>query len=87
MRLYRITRGQLQDIQKQEGASARWYGRIVTLGIQKDGIPICTLTSEHRNSRNLPSEKYSGLILKALVKENGLDETEAQKYLKDAIHH
>ena len=87
MRLYRITRGQLQDIQKQEGLSARWYGRIVTLGIQKDGIPICTLTSEHRNSRNLPSDKYSGLMLKALVKENGLDETEAQKYLKDAIHH
>ena len=46
-----------------------------------------TLTSEHRNSRNLPSDKYSGLILKALIKENGLDETEAQKYLKDAIHH
>lgn len=85
MRLYRITRSQFRDIRLQEGASDRWYGKIVTLGIHKDGIPVCTLTSESRNQETAPSEEYLNLIHRALVEENGFTAEEAYKYLKEAL--
>ena len=49
MRMYKVTREQLKEIQGQEGKSASWYGRVLALGIHADGCPIYTLTSEFRH--------------------------------------
>lgn len=84
MRLYRITRSQLMGIRAQEGASDQWYGKVVTLGIHKDGVPVCTLTSERRNPENAPSQDYLELIRRALVEENEFTMEKAQKHLKEA---
>lgn len=65
MRLYRIKYAQFCDLQKMEGASSNWYGRIVCLGI-KDNLPLYTLTSEKRRPSNNPSKAYLRLITKAL---------------------
>lgn len=86
MRAYRITRGQLADIQKQEGKSANWYGRTVCLGI-KDGCPIYTLTSETRQPENAPDEVYQQLLQNALVCNCGYKTREAQSYLKQHLPH
>ena len=81
MRLYRISRDQLHDVQAQEGCSPRWYGRLLTLGVHEDGCPICTITSVMRHERNAPGEAYLGLIRRALVGECGLSEPDADAYL------
>lgn len=86
MRMYKVTREQLIDIQGQEGPSANWYGRIYALGIHADGTPIYTMTSETRRSFNAPDEAYINLILKALVEENGFTEAEANLYLSQCLH-
>lgn len=81
-RLYKLTREQLHDVQRQEGASDRWYGRIVTLGVHADGCPICTLTSVSRHEANAPSAAYVKLIHQALVNENGFTDADAHAYLQ-----
>ncbi len=85
MRLYQSTYGQLRDIQKQEGCGPRWYGRSVILGIQKDGIPVFTITSEIANKQNPPSDNYLNLICDALTDENGFTKKQAEEYLEDAL--
>ena len=84
MRLYRITYGQLKEIQLQEGASDAWYGRLVFLG-EEDGIPVYTLTSESPRPVNQPCERYLNLIRTALIRECGLREKDAERYLKDCV--
>jgi gamma-glutamylcyclotransferase (GGCT)/AIG2-like uncharacterized protein YtfP len=86
MRLYRITREQLKDVQQQEGKSANWYGRMVCLGI-KDGSPIYTLTSETRQPENKPDEAYQSLLLNALICDCGYTNRSAQSYLKKRLPH
>ena len=78
VRCYRITWGQLQDIQQQEGPS--WYGRREFLGFY-DGADIYTLTSEEVQEQTKPDAAYLKLIRNALV-ECGETKAEAKKYLK-----
>lgn len=80
MRMYKVTRQQLEKIQDQEGRG--FYGRKQILGIHPDGCTIYTLTSETRFSSNSPDESYFSLILRALIEENGFTETEAKRYLE-----
>ncbi len=85
MRLYRISYGQLLDIQRQEGCGDRWYGRMLTLGIHGDGAPIYTLTSRKTRPFNEPSKAYRKLIRDALTGENGFSKEEAERYLDRAL--
>ena len=80
MRLYKISREQLHDIQAQEGLSANWYGKIVCLDVIDD-CPVYTLTSEHKRPENAPSKAYMDLMYKALVNECGVFDEEAREYL------
>lgn len=80
MRLYKVTRKQLEKIQDKEGRG--FYGRKQNLGIHPDGCPIYTLTSDTRFFSNSPDESYFSLILRALIEENGFTETEAKRYLE-----
>lgn len=84
MRLYKITWGQLLDVQRREGLSARWYGNLVPLGQDEDGSSIFTFTSSIRGNKNAPHESYISLIRQALINECELSETEANEYLKKA---
>ena len=68
MKLYKIRIGQLLDIQKQEGRSPVWYGRIVVVGIHTDGIPVYTITSEKKGEYSEPDVTYVGLIRDAIRK-------------------
>ena len=85
MRLYKVTRQQLMEIQVQEGPSAKWYGKIQALGIHADGCPIYTLTSEYRHPVNAPDENYISLIKNALTEENGFIKSEANRYLAECL--
>ena len=78
MRLYKITREQLEEIKIQEGG---WYDDVKYLGFAEDGYPIYTITSKKIQSQNKPSEKYSALIFKALTEECGIEVTTASSYL------
>ena len=82
MRLYQITRGQLREVQAQEGLSPDWYGRLVTLGVHEDGFPIYTITSEVYHAHNAPSGAYFSLIRDALIRECRIPEAEADAYLE-----
>ena len=81
MRLYKISRAQLHEVQSQEGLSPKWYGRLVTLGVHEDGCPIYTFTSETRQEPNEPNEAYINLIRTALIGECGLTPADADAYL------
>ena len=84
MRMYKVTRQQLEEIQNKEGR--RFYGRKHNLGIHQDGYPIYTLTSETRFSSNPPDESYFSLILEALSEENKFTEKEANRYLDKCLN-
>lgn len=86
MRLYKITWGQLNDVQDWEGRSAKWYGNLVLLGSDEDGLPIYTFTSAERSADNPPHENYISLIRDALVTECGLSKEDAAVYLENACH-
>ncbi len=62
MRLYKIRRRQLEDIQRQEGKSPNWYGRVVAVGVHNDGIPVYTFTSEQKGIYSEPDLAYISLI-------------------------
>ena len=81
MRLYKISRAQLHEVQAQEGLKPYWYGRLVTLGVHEDGCPIYTITSLYPHPRNAPSERYFNRIRDALTKECKKAESEADAYL------
>ena len=85
VRLYRITRAQLMGVRKQEGSSPEWYGHIECLGVERNGEPIYTLTSETVHKCHSPSEAYLTLIKNALVTEGHLSEKAAMRYLKDCM--
>ena len=79
MRLYKISRAQLDEVQDQEGPG--WYGRLLKLGVHEDGCPIYTITSLYPHPRNAPSERYFNRIRDALTKECKKTESEADAYL------
>lgn len=79
MRLYKITRAQLDEVQDEEGPG--WYGWLLKLGVHEDGCPIYTITSLYSHDRNEPSDGYISTISKALVEACGLTETAANEYL------
>lgn len=85
MRLYKITRDQLTEVQDQEGPSDRWYGNMVDLGVDDDGCRIYTITNKVEIPKNHPSDKYLKLIRRALVQECGLTEKEADEYLSKCL--
>ncbi|MBQ3392781.1 MAG: HTH domain-containing protein [Lachnospiraceae bacterium] len=63
-RIYKISRGQLDDIQQMEGAN---YTRRLLLG-EKDDLPIYTFTTENPHlTRNTPSAEYLAVIEKGLA--------------------
>ncbi len=78
MRFYRITFGQLKDIQKQEGG---WYRRMAFVDFV-EGVPAFTLTSERRQDENAPCDKYYNLIFDALTKDCGINRETVQEYLQ-----
>ena len=85
MRMFKVTRQQLWEIQGREGRSAEWYGKVLALGIHADGCPIYTLTSEFRHAFNAPDKTYINLISRALIEENGFSEKEAENYLSGCL--
>ena len=87
MRLYKVTWGQLLDIQKQEGNHPHWYGWLVSLGVDPDDCPVYTITSTRKEAINHPSEKYLNLIRDALINECGFDDSAADKYLEAALNY
>lgn len=84
-RLYRITREQLDDVQKQEGASPRWYGKKLLMGMGKDNLPVYTLTCDGARRKNDPAEEYLELIRSALKNELGMKKKEVDRYIKNAL--
>ena len=80
IRRYRITWGQLKDIQLQEGPA--WYHRIECLGFS-DGRPVYTLTSEKSQTATEPDKAYLNLVRDALVQECGCTEENADRYLRN----
>ncbi len=81
MKLYKISLGQLLDIQKQEGMSANWYGRLLCLGNDGAGVPVYTFTSETPRLYNAPSEVYKKLISGVLEKDFRLSKRQIEGYL------
>ena len=71
MRLYKIKRQQLYEIQGYEGSSAIWYGRLLCLDVVDD-CPVYTLTSEERRPYNAPCRKYRKLIENELKEMRGI---------------
>lgn len=82
MKLYKITREQLNDVQFQEGQSAMWYGRKVFLGFDDDGCEIYTLTSENIRPENEPAPEYLEIIEKSLKKEFNFTQKYISSYIK-----
>ena len=87
MRLYKVTWGQLLDIQKQEGNHPHWYGWLVSLGVDPDDCPVYTITSTRKEAINHPSVKYLNVIRDALINECGFDDSVADTYLEAAVNY
>ena len=84
MRLYRISRQQLLEIQQQEGCSDAWYGNLVFLGTEQDDRPVYTFTSAEKREKHAPDSAYLELIRTALMKECGMNKRKADRYLAKA---
>ncbi len=69
MKLYKIRRCQLEQIQDQEGNYDSWYGRTAAVGIHVDDVPVYTFTSRRKGSYSEPDIKYANLIKNAIAKE------------------
>lgn len=82
MKCYLITRRQLHDVMEQEGKSPNWYGRLVRLEVDNNGIPVYTLTSETRRTETPPAPEYVALISGVLEKEFNLRKHQIKNYLR-----
>ncbi len=85
MKLYKITREQLLDVQAQEGAGDSWYGRLLCLGIHEDGSEIYTMTSKTLRPENAPSVEYLDLIETALINDCGYTKKRAKNYIASFV--
>ncbi|MBQ7882831.1 MAG: gamma-glutamylcyclotransferase [Phascolarctobacterium sp.] len=81
MRLYKISREQLAEIQCQEGKGSSWYNKIHFLGFAYDGYPIYTLTNSETLFENAPCQSYLSLIETALTEECRLTDVTVKSYL------
>ncbi len=86
VRLYHITREQLLGVMEQEGSAHDWYGQLYCLGVDTNGEPIYTLTSNMVHKHNPPSDAYFQLIRTALINEGGLAEKDADCYLNGCMY-
>ncbi|HAV92975.1 TPA: hypothetical protein DCW38_07350 [candidate division WOR-3 bacterium] len=77
VRLWQISEDQFRDIQEQEGD---WYPDIIDLGKQ-DGLRIKTITGEHIDEKNRPSESYLSVIRQGLMETLGWDINTSNEYL------
>ncbi|MBI2830481.1 MAG: hypothetical protein HYX81_04905 [Chloroflexi bacterium] len=82
-RMWKITRGQFDEVVKQEGPS---YNHTIDLGMD-EGIPIVTISSKNRHPRNRPSENYVLTIAIGLIEAYELNTEGVYAYLhqKDGI--
>ncbi len=85
MRLYKITKEQLYEVQRQEGKAAYWYGRLFRLGPDLDGCEIYTITNEAAVPANRPSDVYLDLIRRALIEECGINASDTEEYLQKCM--
>lgn len=85
MRLYKITNGQLDEVQEQECNKPYWYGRKIDLGVDDDGCHIYTITNEIPVPLNKPTDIYFSLIERALVEECGINKEDATTYLNKCL--
>lgn len=83
VRLWKITREQFVDIQRQEGS---WYDQILNLG-RKDKLDIITFTgkAEFEKEKNPPSTSYIDIIKKGLIQIKGFSVGECEQYIKKFI--
>ena len=83
-RLYKVTKEQFYDIQRQEGTGDGWYGRTIqedVLGTYEN-LPIWTMTClKGANVESEPSQLYRQITMRGLL-EAGYSISEIQKYLE-----
>lgn len=89
-RAYLITAAQFEDIKKQEGASANWYGHVLDLGTL-GGIPVKTLTRVPGNIGqyiiNTPSLEYLDMLRRGLWEAYpSMTVEEVSRYLNDILY-
>ncbi len=85
MKLYRITREQLEKVQKQEGASDDWYGMMYCLELDKDGTPVVTLTSRTVQAENAPCDAILETMYLGMTTCCGRGKTDTVNYLKHSL--
>ena len=85
MKLYRITREQLEEVQKQEGASDDWYGMMYCLELDKDGTPVVTLTSRTVQKENAPCDAILETMYLGMTTCCGRGKTDSVNYLKHSL--
>lgn len=85
MKLYRITREQMDEVQKQEGARDNWYGMMYCLELDKDGTPVVTLTSRTVQAENAPCDALLETMYLGLTTCCGYGKTDAVNYLKHSL--
>lgn len=85
MKLYRITREQLEEVQKQEGASDDWYGMMYCLELDKDGTPVVTLTSRTVQKENAPCDAILETMYLGMTTCCGRGKTDTVNYLKHSL--
>lgn len=77
-RLWKITDEQFSQIHRQEGKE--WYSKILPLGYANE-IKIMTITGDHFNERNQPSENYLDVIRQGLKETMGWSINQCDEYL------
>ena len=87
MRLYKITWGQLKDVQDQEGNYPNWYGKMLCLGVDKDNCPIYTLTSEKPLESNCVKGEYYEVLRNALADKLREDGVDVDEYILGSSRH
>lgn len=77
-RLWKITDEQFSQIHRQEGK--KWYSKILPLGYANE-IKIMTITGDHFNERNQPSEHYIDVIRQGLKQTMDWSTDQCNEYL------
>lgn len=89
-RAYLITNALFEDVKRQEGASANWYGHVLDLGTL-GGIPVKTLTRVPEKSGqyviNTPSLEYLDMLRRGIWETYpSMTVEEVSKYLNDILY-
>lgn len=78
VRLWKISKTQFEDIQKQEGKL--WYHKVIILG-EKEGYQIKTITGCWEDERQSPSERYLKIIKKGIKETTNWNDEKSEAYL------